>query len=103
MYIHTIISISAMATVGIIAGSIDYINYIDNKSNTCTETTVIISSNTGSIYCKNGHQEVFKQPNGYFIVHCSCQPILPTTEENFKSENYRKSKPHPYGLDTRIF
>jgi hypothetical protein len=104
MYIRTIVSISTVAIVAIIAGSLDYGNYLNHKEVVCTENINIISNGSSEKSCRNGHQEVFKQPNGYYLVHCSCTPI--TTSCSLPEEpsvGLSKIKSHPYGLDNKVF
>lgn len=109
MYIHTIVSVATIAVVGIVAGSIDYNNYLVAKSDHCTEITAIIDKGTLPKTCTNGHQEVFRIGNNsaQYMIHCSCAPVCNIEQhqdgEIMQSHSLLKTKPQPYGLNDRIF
>jgi hypothetical protein len=92
MYIHTAVSVSVVLVVALVAISIDYDNYLDTKSNICTESVKIIETVSGEIRCKNGHYEVFKLDKaGHFMAHCSC----PHKEQSVQAADDQIDLTHP--------
>jgi hypothetical protein len=110
MYIHTVVSVSIVFVVGIIAGSLDYTNYLETKSNVCTESVKIIESSSSEITCKNGNYEVFRLSKAnLFMAHCSCVRAAKPQQEDAAScaipdtthpdlDPMLKTKPQQYGL-----